>query len=267
MIVDRRKDSYDELMMLSRDSRIDRNRKSRWTTGIVASAVVVSGIYVGGTNQHLGDLAQAKADAERNLETAKDDLEGVTAELAALKTERDFTRQNQDWFRDLAIALSAPDKVVSVVERIGPTPNTAPQSTLANVVWVVDGSRRFPMTAGDVLWIPEGEFWVKLEDAEGRPKPHKIAVHLDSQVTASTQPEEFVDFPEDATGPGYAGFYDRDIAVAAARGTTTCVRLTLHETPNRPGFVNTKYVDMEVLYHSPTTLDPCNSYLVEVTKP
>lgn len=270
MIVDRRKDSYDELMMLSRDSKLERNRKSQWTTGIVATAVVASGIYIGGTNEHLGDLATALDAAESGLQTAKNAHETETAELnnrlqalqaqlAILEKERDFTRQNQEWFRSLALAIGANDNVVKVVERIGPTPDTTSQTTLANVVWVVDGARRFPMAAGDILWVPEGSFWVRLESPDGsRPKPHKISIFTGSQVIASSTPDTSVDFYAGRNNP-YAGKFDRSIPASAGRGTSTCVRLTLHKVSSRPGFSDSKFVDMEVSYHASTIQDPCES--------
>jgi hypothetical protein len=242
MLVDRRKDTYDELMMLSRDARVSKSKRTAWSTGIVATVAAVSGLYVAGSNQHIQDLAEARQAAQKELDTVK-------AQLASLQAEHDYTMRNQDWLRDLAIALSDKPEVINNLGRVGPDPTPEGQLAMRNLVWIVDGSRRFPMAAGDILWVPEGEFWIRLENPEGsRPKPHKYSIYSGTSPGVGNA-ELVVDHPDDPEGPGYIGYFQRQIVAADGRGVTSCIRLTLHEDSVREGFQSTDYVDMEVLYY------------------
>ena len=112
MIVDRRKDSYDELMMLSRDARLSRSRTSKWTTALVATAVVGSGIYVAASNQHAKNLTAETTTVQGQLNAKTEELRKANELIARLQAERDFDRRNQDWFRDAAIALSLGDDLI-----------------------------------------------------------------------------------------------------------------------------------------------------------
>lgn len=248
MIVDRRKDHYDELLVMARDARISRARTNRWTTGLVVAAMAASGAYVAATNSQVDELRRAKEAADAEVFRLNVDLSRLAGEHEALRVERDIYRQNADWFADMSPSLNASNRLGDIAaalggERTGPTPQTgAPADfALSNLVWYVDGSRRFPMAANDVLWIPEGQFWVKLEKpATDGSLPTDITVHPGDRPSASQ-----------ATTPGSLGpftlgegsYYERTVS----RGNADCVRLEL-DRGRGPSVFGSGYVDMVVTY-------------------
>ena len=134
MIVDRRKDSYDELMMLSRDSRLERNRKSLWTHIAVAGAVVASGIYIGGTNQHLGDLAEAKNAAENQRNNLRQEFSRALLQWPrktqnARKTAQPIVRStNRDESSVIRTRRSSPSSPISEPDPPPCGPSRTPSS-------------------------------------------------------------------------------------------------------------------------------------------
>lgn len=250
MIVDRRKDNYDELLVLARDARTSRARTSRWTTGLIVAAMATSGAYVAAMNNKVDDLRQAKEAADAEVFRLNIDLGRLAGEHAALRAERDVYRQNAEWFAGIAPSLDAASRLGDIANSLGGggeravsgTPAMqAPDFALSNLVWYVDGSRRFPMAANDVLWIPEGQFWVKLEEPESEGSlPTHITVHFGDRPSASGPA------PSEPLGPfrlDGGRHYERQVT----RGNANCVKLELDNRTGRPVF-GTGYVDMIVTY-------------------
>ena len=177
----------------------------------------------------------------------------------------------QDFYAEVAPAQAISNSLGRIAVRLGdlntgdPSPGndddsrsstntrTDAQFAVNSMVWIVDGSRRFPMTAGDILWVPEGQFWLQLGpalDGNDQPipnaKPNRITVNKDArppQVTGRSASHSF--------GIGGEGT-DFEISVDGpeGRGSANCIRLTWHAQSNRAGFGSTDYVDMEVLYYN-----------------
>ncbi len=236
MIVDRRKDSYDELMMLSRDSRLDRNRKSKWTTWIVASTVLASGVYVGGTNEQLGDLAEAKNAAENQRDNLRKEFSSLLDERNALVNEREFYKKSNEWLIELAKSSGLSSETKDVVNNFagpgtGVPTEIQPLPTSANIVWVVEGSRRFPMKNNDILWIPEARFWVSVE--------------IDRSATPNTR--AFIQYGERPSSQDKGTEVPSGHIEKSPHNASSCVQLTMHDSTIRAGFGG-NYIDMEVLY-------------------
>ena len=63
MMVDRRKDNYDELLVLARDARVSRASVNRWTTGLVIGSMVAAGAYIATMNQQVDQLRKTAKEA------------------------------------------------------------------------------------------------------------------------------------------------------------------------------------------------------------
>lgn len=242
MIVDRRKDSYDELLILARDARISRQRTTRWTTGLVIGGMLGASAYVASMNQQVSELSQV----QQQHDAMRTELAELIEARNVLKVERDVIR---DQFTKIVPASMVGDQIKNLGGLVDPKDADGDDDdrdswkmALANVVWVVDGSRRFPMTGGDVLWIPEGKFWVRLEEADKPGElPTKATVHQGPKPLGPDAGDPIRDLSKGQT---------TEISVDAGdatRGVANCIRLTLHPKSLRPGFDG--YVDMEVLYY------------------
>lgn len=248
MIVDRRKDHYDELLVMARDARVSRARTNRWTTGLVVAAMAAGGAYVAATNNEVEQLRQAKEAADAEVEQLNIDLNRLLVDNEALRVERDIYRQNADWFADLSPSLNVDSRLGDIAAALGgeDTPRAQPtrapaQFALSNLVWYVDGSRRFPMAANDVLWIPEGQFWVKL-NPPGSPGalPTQITVYKGERVPPEEPPAYTVVGTFRIDGRLY---YERE----ASRQGANCVQLEIADSSGR-GMFGAGYVDMVVTY-------------------
>lgn len=248
MIVDRRKDHYDELLVLARDARVSRARTNRWTTGLIVAAMAASGAYVAATNNKVEELRQAKEAADAEVLQLNVDLGRLLLDHEALRVERDIYKQNAEWFANLSPSLNAANRLGDIAgalggEAISPAqPTRAPaEFALSNLVWYVDGSRRFPMAANDVLWVPEGQFWVKLEEPEtAGALPSHITVYIGERASVSEPPASEALGPFRIDGGRY---YERD----ASRRGADCVRLEIGGSTGRSMF-GAGYVDMVVTY-------------------
>lgn len=233
MIVDRRKDDYDELLILARDARMRRKRVTGWTTSLVVGGMLVSGAYVAAMNNQ----ASALSDQHEQMRTEIGDL---IEERNSLMVERDVYG-NQ--LAKIAPASMIGDEIKKLGDKFftdnrGQGDQTGGESTittryaLSNVVWAVDGSRRFPMTTGDILWIPEAEVWVRLENLE------LAKAYRDERPMGDEAGDSFQDI-------------GTNIPVqipASVEDTANCIEVILHEDTLRPGFKRKGFVDMEVIY-------------------
>lgn len=242
-VVDRRKDNYDELLMLARDSRASRARTNRWTTGLIVGAIAASGVYVATVNQQVDNIRETAVEAEQQ----RDELR---TERDLLKANFDALEQKQKIYSEMVPALVLGEKfkdldfsfpMVASGDRAGATSTTVTQFALSNVVWVVDGSRRVPMTDGDILWIPEGGFWIRLESTTvGGVDQHNLTRH-DGDPAGAASVGTPMTLPH------------REIV---RRGSNNCVEINLHDESVRPGFIDSDYVDVEILYTNNSACAP-----------
>lgn len=246
MIVDRRKDTYDELMLLSRDASVSRKRRQTASNWLIGGAIVVSGIFIAASSAHMSNLTDAKVAAEQ-------ERDNLRSELAKVSAERDYYLAANDWLREFASTLSDNDEVDSVIQLLPQPERTSPpvvtQPPLTNMVWIVDGSRRYPVKTNDILWVPEAPMWLRVEvqqpgspsgNTQKRAKVFKFEGPRPSPTDKGTEImvlPHFIEFP---------------------RNASRCIRLDLHENSIRPGFGG-EYVDIEVLYFTPGPGQPCGN--------
>ncbi|NND70413.1 MAG: hypothetical protein HKN43_02435 [Rhodothermales bacterium] len=236
MFVERRKDNYDELQILAGDVRTRRRRANFWTTGLIATTMGATAAYVATTNNQVDSLKSENT-------TLKIDLGNAERERDSLRVQRDVYLQYTNQFGDMYPELKMAD-AVSKITVGGPTGSVDwPPLTISNLVWYVDGSRRFPMAAGDVLWIPEGSFWIRLEIPVER---REITIHHGPQPSIPSLPgatissaETTVEGPIDLSGDNFH-------EMVVQREGSNCVKLELEDT-NRDGF-GSEYIDMVVTY-------------------
>lgn len=250
----------DELLVLARDARATRKRTNRWTTGLIVGGMAASTVYVGTVNQQIDSLQQSAEEAS-SLSIQLAQSQQMNKTFAA---ERDAYKSYANYMADVAAGR------VQGASMSGPTiefpdGTTPPQGIsglgLANVVWVAEGSRRFPMTFGDILWIPEGKFWIQLEERETTAEitPRKMDVWIGDQPSEDLDgSEQIAEDLEMRAEPGT--WYQRNIV---DRQTSNCVNIRLHDQSNRPGF-GQGFTDIEVLYVS---RDACSDGLWSTGNP
>ena len=261
MLVDRRKDNYDELLVLARDARATRSRTNRWTTGIVVGAMAAGSAYVASMSAQIETLRDAKDRAEAGAQQARVSLAYLQNEHAAVVAQRDSYAEVAD-----QLAAAVPNDVIdggALVERVteeferaieeGKLNIEQPEAVFAlnNLVWYVDGSRRFPMEVNDVLWIPESRFWVRLQanrqiTVQFEPLP-TVQVEGDSVNSQSPLGDR-----EDIERPLTLGPFDMrnpsaNFEWVTDRSNANCVKLELDNRTSRTGFSG-NYVDMIVTY-------------------
>ena len=255
-LVDRRKDNYDELLVLARDARQSRARANRWSAALVASAIVGTGAYVASMNEQVDDLRDEAKQAVSQRDSLVRERDALQAEMQALS-------RYQTFYADVAPTFELAEQVRDFTLTLPTGPGDGPVERvisetkfgLSNLVWIVNGSRRFPITDGDILWIPEGKFWVELESADAADGTdplnaqkilRKVSIVRDAEsVTDREGSKEFV-----LLG-GRDRFYEEPAPWAtAAYGNANCIRMTLHDKSLRSGFEDPKYLDMEVLLYN-----------------
>ncbi len=259
-------DNYDELLVLARDARSTRKRTNYWTTGLIVTGMAASTVYVATVNQQLDALKDASETAEAGADDREKEIDRLNGVNNALRSERDAYENVAAWFSKMVPEL----KVADGIERIVISTGTAGRDgvdgsndfALSNLVWYVDGSRRFPVAARDILWIPEGQFWVQLEASPQDVAPRRITVHLGEDRPAS-DPQTPADSPlvegpfdlarpASTTGtpnPPYP-YYQRKVT----RGAMNCVQIKLESQTQRPAFSN-GYADMIVTYLNSSSCD------------
>ena len=254
MIVDRRKDNYDELQILAGDTRNRRRRANLWTTGLIAGGMILAGAFVSTVNEQteaLGETGKDLADTKLRLAAAEN-------QSAVLTAEKEYFRQNAIWFSSFVADMDLSDAVRDL-EFVVPTVDGQPvtEVRMTNVVWALDGSRRFPITDGDIVWIPEADFWVQLESKDSL-DPVDPTDPLDPDRTLREVTLYHDENPPSSESVGREYFlgggnrYYEEVPTwsPGSRGTANCVQLTLHYNSRRPGFSATKYLDMEVLLYN-----------------
>ena len=253
MIVDRRKDSYDELQILAGDVRTRRRRANIVTTILLSGGIVGTAAFIATMNQQVDALAaevkeaeteRISAETERDaLRVALQDVDNRLAELRAQAYQRlaehvaniangeSINPIGPIIFPDEIEITGIPDEIRINGEMAGA------QTEVINLVYIVDGSRRFPMTRGDVLWIPEAQFWVRLEEGDP-PNGGEITRHFGASAPNRDAEGETI-FIGDLRNPTLI-----DISGGNNQGATNCLTLALGEV-SREGF-GFRYFDMDV---------------------
>lgn len=162
-------DRYDELLILARDTRLRRRWTQRITTGLIVGAMGLNFAYVYALSQAMQDEMKDAAD-QRAL-------------VAQLERERDrFMVQAMMYERqgDALVAIAPTLELGSSLNELGdrliaalaadpvsPPGEEESGSLMYEMIWLVDGTRRVPMTINDILWIPQTRSRVKLTEADG----------------------------------------------------------------------------------------------------
>jgi len=246
MLIDRRKDNYDELLVLARDARVSRSRVNRWTTGLVIGSMAVAGAYIATVSQQVDDLRETTQEAQQQRDAIQSEYVGLLDERNRMKSQMDAVRRYEERYADLAPALILGERIKDIglpaPERLsGTAPD--PRFAVSNLVWIVDGSRRFPLTSGDILWVPEGEFWVRMESG-ANVKPNTVTIHEGDRPVQSTTGGIEVVFTDAMPA------HEIKVMEAARRGIANCIKLTYHEKSSRFGFTGDEFVDIEVLFYN-----------------
>jgi hypothetical protein len=246
MLVDRRKDNYDELLVLARDARVSRARVNRWTTGLVIGSMAVAGAYIATVNQQVDQLRETAEEAVQQRDAIRSEYVGLLDERNVLKGQMDIVARYEDKYADIAPALILGDRIKDIGLRVAGDPDgkpSAPQFALSNLVWIVDGSRRFPLTSGDILWVPEDKFWVEMESGPNA-KPNTVTIHRGKRPVQSTTGGTEVTFGSDQA------VHRLKVKDAQRRGIANCIKLTYHKDSSRFGFTGEEFVDIEVLFYN-----------------
>jgi len=234
MLVDRRKDNYDELLVLANDSRASRARVNRWTTGLVVGAMAATAAYVATMNQQVDELRETTKAAEQGRDKAELAFKRILDERDLLMVEMEALERYLELYADIVPTQALSNSIAGLAERLGSGTGPAPDTkfALSNIVWMVDGSRRFPMIDGDILWIPEGNVWVELEGKTVA--EHKLYLSETKPVGAPNPDRTLLPLPT----------FKHKVKV----GSFDCIEITLHKESLRPVFKAAGYVDIEVTY-------------------
>ena len=236
MFVDRRKDNYDELLVLASDARMSRTRTNRWTTGLIISAMLGTAAYVAVMTQQVEALRETTEAAQGERDTALEKNEQLRNDRDVLQAQLDALERFRRLYAELMPSQTLSNAIGDLTLPSGP-PGTAAQQTISksNFVWMVDGSRRFPMIDGDILWVPEGGFWIRLvKDENDDHQLYRESMPLG--VAASTQPRV-------RTHLDVLPHREK-----VSKGSQNCVEIQLRGESLRTVFKNQGYVDIEVTY-------------------
>ena len=231
MFVERRKDNYDELQILAGDVRTRRRRTNMWTTTIIAGTMAATAAYIATTNNQMQELQKAKEAAEVTV----NELQPL---VIRLQGERDVYKIYADANIDLSKAKYVGDRIGDINVNPGPYPPPPEgKPVFAGVIWLVEGSRRFPMAENDFLWVPDAMMWIKLTDLDD-----------DGSVIVFRDGDGNVQPVDDSTGSPF----DLPLHVTGltARGNANSLCLSLRKPSTRPGFQSSYYADLEVLFEN-----------------
>ena len=243
MFVERRKENYDELLLLASDARARRTRTNRWSTGIVISAMLGVAAYVAAMSQQVKEMRDTAKNADQIHAQVIEERDTLRAELDALARYQDLYAQMMPAEASNALIAKLVDRqpissAVGGSDSGGGTTilrQSEPIIAKTNIVWMVEGSRRFPMVDGDVLWIPEGAFWVRMrQNSDGVRTLHKETARPGS--SGNSEPRDSVQL---SVLPHRS---------AVDKGAYDCVEIELHGDSLRPVFRANGYVDVEVTY-------------------
>jgi hypothetical protein len=217
---------YDELRWLAQDTHKRRRHAIWWTGGLVLGSMALATAYVSRDSDR-GNTPPGPIAVELELGDVPDSLKNINENLA-----------------DLVTALKAQDPVSLTFATDGvrpPSPPVAPADSsiyVNRVIWLVEGSRQFPMAKNDILWIPEADRWLKLNTIGTEP--------------AATGPRTEIEIWQPNAPPSTnATRYRLPKSLPAVRNTASCVRISSGGPSKRPGF-GSGYVDIDVYFFAGT---------------
>lgn len=218
MATDNDRYGYDELRWLAKDTQ-QRRRRATWTTaGLTLAAMALATAYVA------SDRSQPSVDPDSI--TVSLDTDELVAKLDSINVTLADIKSAIDAHESVTLTFSAgtPASSQSAV--------TEANYFLNNIVWLVEGSRRFPMAQGDILWVPEANRWIKLEDSAGEGR-----VSIWDRSSA----------PPDVASPLPPGdVYDLPLDLPAQLNTADCVTITSLGPSTR--LTGGSYVDIDVYF-------------------
>lgn len=232
---------YDELLLLARDAR-QRRRWTSWaTTGLIVSGIGLNFAYVYSTSQQLRNAEQqAQSRQERIIELER--------ERDLFKAEAQMYRQQGDALVNIAPTLDLGSKLARLsavlLQREEPVEPVIPTETqwVYDLVWLVEGSRRIPMTVEDVLWIPEAGARIRvrsIENVTANSSNVTIGIFPERRGAINETPTAIVMLPHTIPVVSTVDF-----------GATNCVVITSLGESTRSGFVDGRYVDIDILFDS-----------------
>ena len=204
---------YDELRWLAKDTHKNRRHAIWWTAGLSLGAMFLAAEYVQRNNERSENPTGPTSGTTVNV-----DLEKVTDALAAINT----SLKNLE--RPAVTFVSLPGQ--------GPQ-DVDPSSFLSDIVWLVDGTRRFPVAVGDVLWLPATRRWLTLV---GIAPPTVQIMPDDIEVRLNERPPYY-----------YLGNFQF--------GITNCAEISSEGGSARREFPADEYVEIEVRFFNAHTLE------------
>lgn len=220
--------SYDELRWLAKDTHKSRRRAMWWTAGLTAGAITLATAYVSrepSTGAQPGQAGTPTQPAARDPSSSVE-LQAVIQSLNAIKTSLDQLGR-------VPIRVDLGDINVQAAPALG------------NVVWLLEGSRRFPMALGDILWVPEADRWMRLERRGTEPAPGTPTQASfwmsDAPPTPTTQPAPR-ELPE---------WFN------VSRGAADCLQISSLGVSRREGFTGPDYVEIEAEFYTTSARRPC----------
>lgn len=223
-------DRYDEVLILARDARLRRRWTQRVTTGLIVGAMGLNFAYV---------FAISK-----ELQTAKQQADDRADEILQLERERDRYMVLSSIYErrgDALVAVAPTLELGSSLEDLGssvtdlgdrllkylagrderrPIDGQVLTSEIHDMIWLVDGSRRVPMTANDILWIPQMRSHVELQRLDSRDVTFEI--RSDERQSGQTTPRQ----PRQVTLDMTSGEVETTrITTTEDDGNTNCVTI------------------------------------------
>lgn len=219
MTPDESRYGYDELRWLAQDTQKRRRRAMWWTSGLVLGAMTLATVYV--------------SREQPNNPITDDRQPSLTVNLGDVPASLKDINKNLVGIREALEAQQPVSLSFNAGGAQGTSKSVAPAETnyyVNRVVWLVEGSRRFPMAQGDVLWIPEADRWLKLDSIGTEPDAGKTTM-VEVWGRNSAPPGTTRGLP---------------ISLPATLNTANCVTISSDGPSRRAAF--TGYVDIEVLF-------------------
>jgi hypothetical protein len=226
MTADENGSGYDELRWLAQDTHKRRRRAIWWTGGLVLGGMVFATAYVSRDNARTPPPPPPITIKPVSLEDIPGSLRNINDNLGKILDE----------------LKSKKPVAVNLFQTISPP---EPGNDIRQVIWLIDGSRRFPMAPGHIIWIPEADSWLQLESVGKEPKLAPGDPKTKVTIWEANQPR-----PDDVMP------IDLPKSLRSKRNTTTCVRISSMGRTQRPGFAR-DWIDIDVYFYTQTNQGTC----------
>jgi len=256
---------YDELLLLARDARQRRRRTNIVTTAAVTAAMAISAGYVVSVNQ-----PAEQGNAERG------DAPGTTSQLPTINIRPVFEIGTES--AGGATGQAAPgdqlggigegadseqagqtDRDIQTAQERQTPQGAGPAAAAAGtgqvryyreLIWLVEGSRRIPMTVGDVAWIPEVNRRVRVQA-------------IDPSDVSGVADRRFVTVTLDVLPDGVTGLDTDVLETVQLRGAqpsepmlnttddvgnASCVIFEQLGESTRRGFTDGRFIDLDIRF-------------------